>query len=139
MIQKRVVLCLRSAALPAVLSLAVLPAVAADRNASPRIVVSRDASGRVQKRVVLNTDGSRHVTATEYWPYSSVASHTVDEDIDRAGRPTARTVQEFDQRGRLRERRAVSIDAAGRESGTRTRYTYDAHGRVDGRTSPVER
>ena len=119
-----------------------LPAQAAQATAddsSPVVQVSRDESGRVHRRMIVNADGSRHVTATEYWPHGSVASRTVDEDVDRTGRPTARTVQQFDQRGRLLERRAASMDAAGRERGTRTLYTYGAQGRVSESTSPLER
>ena len=103
------------------------------------VLLSRDVSGRVQSRRVLSADGSRVATATEYWPHTDVARRSVEEAVDPAGRPTRRTVQEFDQRGRLLERRAVSIDTAGKERGSRTRYNYDARGQRSATTSPVER
>ncbi len=104
-----------------------------------KVLVSRDASGRVLTRAILSEDGSRHLAATEYWPQSKVAKRTVEEDQDRAGRATKRTVRHFDQQGRLRESRAVSIDVAGNERGTRTRYAYDAQGRAHKMTSRVGR
>jgi hypothetical protein len=102
-------------------------------------LVSRDATGRVLSRTVMNDDGSRHTTATEYWAKSQVVKRSVDEDLDRSGRPTKRVVREYDDRGRVRESRAVSIDDAGKERGTRTRYGYDAEGRSHKTTSQVER
>jgi hypothetical protein len=63
----------------------------------------------------------------------------VEQDLDRAGRATRRIVQEFDAQGRPISRRAVSIDAAGKETGTVTRYTYDARGGASETATPVER
>ena len=103
------------------------------------VLVGRDAAGRVLSRTVVNDDGSRHITASEYWAKSQVVKRRVDEDLDRTGRATKRVVREFDARGRVRESRAVSIDAAGKERGTRTRYSYDAKGQCHKTTSRVER
>jgi hypothetical protein len=105
--------------------------------AGRRVLVSRDSLGRVQRRIILNADGSQHTTASEFWPHGNVARRVVDEDRDGTGRPTGRTLQRFDARGRILERRAVVIDAAGQERGTHTRYSYDAGGRSSQTTSPV--
>jgi YD repeat-containing protein len=103
------------------------------------VLVSRNPSGRIRNRTVLNGDGSRHVTATEYWPQTGLVRRTTDEDVDRRGRPTGRTSREFDVRGRLRVRQTVSIDASGHEHATVTRISYDAQGRGTETTSAVER
>ena len=110
------------------------------KDASGRPVLeSRDASGRVLSRIVLEADGSRHVTSTEYWPESQVARRTVDENADGTGRVTKRVTQEFDEGGRLQERKDVAVDAAGKQQGTRTRYSYDAKGARTETTLPLER
>jgi YD repeat-containing protein len=137
MVIKRILLCACASLLSA---LTFLPAAQAEvtQDEEGRVeLVNRDASGRVQSRTVLEADGARHTTATEYWPKSKVAKRTVEEDLDPAGHPTSRVVSAFDSRGRVLERRAVSIDAAGRERGTRTHFAYDAQGRVRKSTSPI--
>lgn len=116
-----------------------LAAGGADDSSPTPVLVTRDESGHVQRRVALLPDGSRHTTAASYWPHTDVVRRTIDEDLDRTGRPTGRTVQEFDSRGRLLESRAVTIDATGRESGTRTRFTYGPRGRVGQSTTRLER
>jgi YD repeat-containing protein len=109
-------------------------------DASGQVVLqARDASGCEPMHVVVNADGSRHVTSTECWPQARVPRRTVQEDRDRAGRPTGRIVQEFDAQGRAISRRTVSIDATGKERGTLTRYTYDARGRASETAFPVGR
>jgi YD repeat-containing protein len=102
-------------------------------------LVARAAAGCEPMHAVVNADGTRQVTSTECWPQSRVPRRTVKEDRNQAGRPTGRIVQEFDARGRAISRRAVSIDAAGKESGTLTRYTYDSRGGAVEATSPVGR
>jgi YD repeat-containing protein len=110
------------------------------RDESGRVVlVDRDASGRELRRTVLGDDGSRQVTSREYWTGQKTVKRSVEETRDRSGRPTARTTETFDLRGRLLERHAVSIDAAGRERGTRTTYAYDAAGERRESTTPVGR
>ena len=129
----------------AVLLCALLPpstraAYAGEDAAGHDVLVSRDASGRVQSRTILNADGSRHVVSNQYWAESQVVRLSVEEDLDRTGRPTRRSIQEFDDRGRPLERRTVSIDATGKEHGiSRTRFTYDAQGRSSETTSPLGR
>jgi YD repeat-containing protein len=110
------------------------------KDASRQVVhLARDTSGCEPIHAVVNADGSRHVMSTECWPQSRLPRRTVDEELDRAGRATRRVVQEFDARGRPILRRAFSIDAAGEEHGSLTRYTYDAGGRASETTSPIER
>jgi YD repeat-containing protein len=110
------------------------------KDSSGQIVfLARDASGRVQRQVTVNADGSRHLTSTQYWLQARVARRTVDEDLDLSGRTIQRIVQEFDSRGRSIERCTVSIDAAGKKHGTLTRYTYDTGGHASEATSPLGR
>ena len=111
----------------------------ATRDAEGRTVrVTKDSAGRVQSRTVLNADGSRHITSHEYWPESTVARHTLDQDVDAAGRQTRRVAQEFDDHGRVLERRELNVDPAGKERGTRTRYSYDPQGQRHEETSPLK-
>jgi YD repeat-containing protein len=130
-------------ALTAVLAmLAFVPALRAEVTEDEQgrvVLVNHDSSGRVCSRTVLEADGARHTTATEYWPKSQVAKRTAEEDRDAAGRPVKRTTSLFDRQGRVRERSAVSIDATGRQRGTRTLFSYDAQGRPHETTSPLQR
>jgi len=118
------------------------PSLHAEVTADPSghtVFVSRDTSSRVVRETVLKGDGSRHSTFNQYWPQSEVKRRTADEDTDRSGRPIQRVFQDFDVRGRLIERRAVTIDSTGHQTGTRTHYSYDAQGRVHETTSPLTR
>jgi hypothetical protein len=121
---------------PALWTSAVYAQAGKDASGRP-VLVTKDASGRIQSRTVLNADGSRHVTSNEYWPESTVARHTVDQDIDASGRTTRRLVQEFDDHGRVLEKRDLNVDAAGKERGTRTRYSYDPQGQRRETSSPL--
>jgi len=103
------------------------------------VLVARDASGRVTHRSVVEADGSRHVTRTQYWPTGAAAKRTVDEELDASGRPTKRTDSRYDTGGRVLETTAVTIDGGGKERGTRTRYSYGPQGEAHPTTSRVER
>ena len=103
------------------------------------VLVARDASGRVTHRSVLEADGSRHETRTQYWPTGTAAKRTVEEDRDASGRPTKRTDSRYDASGRVLETTAVTVDPSGKERGTRTRYSYGAQGEAHPTTSRVER
>ena len=93
-----------------------------------RVLETRDASGRVRERNLIRADGSRQRTSTQYWALGNLPRRTVGESFDQTGRATARTVEEFDSRGRVLARRSVSIGAGGKESGTQARYGYDSSG-----------
>jgi hypothetical protein len=136
---KRILFCACTGLLSALTFLPTLRAEVTEDEQGRPVIVSRDAAGRVCSRTVIEADGSRHVTTTEYWPASKVARRTVDEDRDPAGRATKRTVARFDDWGRVLERRSVTIDAAGKRRGTRTLYSYDAEGRAREATSPLGR
>jgi hypothetical protein len=136
---KRTLLCACAGLLSALTFLPAAQAEVTQDEQGRAVLVSRDASGRVCRRAVLEADGSRHTTATQYWPKSKTAKRTVEEDLDPAGRPTSRVVSVFDDQGRVLDRRTVSINAAGRQRGTLTLFSYDSKGRARRMTSPIVR
>ena len=136
---KRLLLCVGATSIFALTFLPVVRAEVAQDEQGRTVLVSSDSAGRVTNRTVLEADGSRHVTATEYWEKGKVARRMVDEDRDPDGRATRRTLSTFDNRGRVIESSAVTIDAAGQERGTRTRYSYDVEGQPSKTTSRIGR
>ena len=100
------------------------------KEASGRVsLITRDASGRVQREVAVEPDGSQLVTTHEYWDDGKGPKRSLGEAVDRGGRARKRTIKEFDRQGRLRVHKNVAIDDAGAENGTVTRYDYDERGR----------
>jgi hypothetical protein len=105
--------------------------------AAPADQITKDARGRVISRMKQNADGSSHRTSIEYGSDSEKPALVVDEDLDPRNRPTRRVEQRFDDQGRLRAKLEVTIDAAGKERGTRTRYWYDPSGQRFDEATPV--
>jgi hypothetical protein len=99
--------------------------------------VTKDQKGRVLTRTTTNPDQSRHVTSYQYAPDSDRALAIVDEDFDKSGQATRRTEQRFDGEGRLREKLDIQLDAAGKRTGTRTRYDYDPSGKRSEQVTPL--
>jgi len=91
--------------------------------------VVRDARGRVSLRLTTNADKSSHRTTFQYGSDSAKPLIILDEDLDPVGRTTKRVEQRFDSRGRLEEKLDVEIDATDKQTGNRTRYSYDPSGR----------
>lgn len=128
----------RSAILPTLLCVLPLQSLAGQNAGAPAARASRDASGRAQRRVVPNADGSRRVTFIEYWPGGALPRRIFDLELGREGRPKARTLRAFDDRGRLLERREVVIGEGGVERGTGTRYVRELSGRTREVSWPIE-
>jgi len=99
--------------------------------------VTKDSKGRVISRTTTNPDQSRHRTSFQYGSDSDRPLVVVDEDLDRLEQATKRVEQRFDGQGRLREKLDLRIDAAGKQTGTRTRYVYDRSGRRFEEVTPV--
>ena len=110
--------------------------LAAGAAALPAEQVTKDAKGRVVSRTVANPDGSSR-TSMQYATASERPALVVDEDLDASGRTTRRVEQRFDDGGRLREKVQVTINVAGKERGTRTRYQYDTSGRRSEDVTPL--
>lgn len=111
--------------------------VAGAATAAPAEQVTKDAKGRVTSRTQENADRSSHRTSIVYGSDSARPSVVVDEDLDPLRRPTRRVEQRFDEQGRLHEKVDVTIDAAGKERGTRTTYRYDASGQRLEEATPI--
>jgi hypothetical protein len=110
---------------------------AAKAGPAPDDAVTKDSKGRVISRTTTNPDQSRHRTSFEYGSDSARPLVIVDEDLDRFDQATKRVEQRFDGEGRLREKLDLRIDAAGKRTGTRTRYDYDPSGRRFDQVTPV--
>jgi len=99
--------------------------------------VTKDARGRVIFRMKQNADRSSHRTSIQYRSDSEQPAVVVDEDLDPSQRPTRRVEQRFDDQGRLKEKLEVTIDPAGKERGTLTRYSYDPSGQRFDEAKPI--
>lgn len=111
---------------------------AAAAHSAPDEEVTKDAKGRVTSRRTTNTDKSGHRSSFQYGSDSTQPLVVVEEDFDQLDRVTKRVEQRFDAPGRIKEKLDVRIDAAGKQTGTRTRYSYDAAGRRFEHVTPVD-
>lgn len=113
----------------------VAPARAAQAPPSAdRVLV--DASGREVLRTRTWPDGSTE-TSRLTWT-GPVKRASVTERRDATGRLVHREQERFDDHGRLAERVAIDVDAAGHEQGWRKVYSYDPAGQAKERTAVIK-
>ena len=110
---------------------------AARAHPAPADEVAKDAKGRVISRKTTNPDQSSHKTSFQYRSDSEQPLVIADEDFDRFGQVAKRVEQRFDGQGRVMEKLDVRIVAAGKQTGTRTRYHYEQSGRRTEEVIPV--
>jgi hypothetical protein len=83
----------------------------------------------------VNPDGSGQRTMTSYG--EAKAQTASREDFDVEGRVTRRVVDHLDAGGRLSDRREVSVDKDGKETGHMSTYTYAPDGQPQVHSAPI--